>query len=66
MGDQLTEWSSKAHMDQVLAQTKIEVPPSSKIWEPQRAYEKKLSSIMAKGKGTYYMLEIGFLTYLLY
>lgn len=41
----------KAHMDQVLAQTKIEVPPSSKIWEPQRAYEKKLSSIMAKGKG---------------
>jgi cohesin complex subunit SA-1/2 len=41
----------KAHMDQVLAQTKIEVPPSSKIWEPQRAYEKKLSSIMAKDKG---------------
>lgn len=41
----------KAHMDQVLAQAKIEVPPSSKIWEPQRAYEKKLSSIMAKDKG---------------
>ncbi|OAX37862.1 hypothetical protein K503DRAFT_742134 [Rhizopogon vinicolor AM-OR11-026] len=41
----------KAHVDQVLAQAKIEVPPSSKIWEPQRAYEKKLSSIMAKDKG---------------
>ncbi|KAG0699163.1 hypothetical protein DFH29DRAFT_1070800 [Suillus ampliporus] len=43
----------KAHVDQVLAQAKIEVPPSSKIWEPQRAYEKKLSSIMTKDKGTF-------------
>jgi cohesin complex subunit SA-1/2 len=47
------KWFSKAHMDQVVAQAKIEVPPSSKIWEPLRAYEKKLSSIMAKDKGTY-------------
>ncbi|KAF9559794.1 hypothetical protein CPC08DRAFT_666116 [Agrocybe pediades] len=38
----------KAHMDQVFAEAKIEIPPSSKIWEPQRAYEKRLNAIMSK------------------
>ncbi|EGO01292.1 hypothetical protein SERLA73DRAFT_87834, partial [Serpula lacrymans var. lacrymans S7.3] len=40
----------KAHMDQVVAQSKIEIPPTSKAWEPQRAYEKRLTSIMSKDK----------------
>ena len=37
-------------MDQVLAQAKVEVSPTSKAWEPQRAYEKRLSAIMSKEK----------------
>jgi cohesin complex subunit SA-1/2 len=41
----------KAHLDQILAQSKIEVSATSKIWEPQRAYEKRLSTAMAKNKG---------------
>lgn len=40
----------KAHMDQILAQAKVEVSSSSKAWEPQRAYEKRLSAIMSKEK----------------
>ncbi|KIL63611.1 hypothetical protein M378DRAFT_107004 [Amanita muscaria Koide BX008] len=40
----------KGHMDQALAQAKLEVPPTSKIWEPQRAYEKRLSTAMSKNK----------------
>ncbi|KAF7341967.1 SCD domain-containing protein [Mycena venus] len=40
----------KAHMDQVLAQAKVEVSATSKVWEPQRAYEKRLSTIMSKDK----------------
>ncbi|KAK7019893.1 SCD domain-containing protein [Favolaschia claudopus] len=40
----------KAHMDQVLAQAKVEVSATSKVWEPQRAYEKRLAAIMAKDK----------------
>ncbi|KAH7883079.1 hypothetical protein F5I97DRAFT_1979019 [Phlebopus sp. FC_14] len=42
----------KAHLDQALAQAKVEVPSTSKVWEPHRAYEKKLASIMAKDKAT--------------
>ncbi|KAF8062324.1 hypothetical protein FPV67DRAFT_1508040 [Lyophyllum atratum] len=40
----------KAHMDQVLAQAKVEVSPTSKVWEPQRAYEKRLTTAMSKEK----------------
>ncbi|KAJ7507277.1 hypothetical protein B0H11DRAFT_1706223, partial [Mycena galericulata] len=40
----------KAHMDQVLAQAKVEVSPTLKTWEPQRAYEKRLAAIMSKDK----------------
>ncbi|KAJ6588456.1 hypothetical protein B0H19DRAFT_207200 [Mycena capillaripes] len=40
----------KAHMDQVLAQAKVEVSATSKVWEPQRAYEKRLAAVMAKDK----------------
>ncbi|KAI6015155.1 hypothetical protein F5J12DRAFT_519559 [Pisolithus orientalis] len=43
--------SIKAHMDQSFAQCKIEIPPASKLWEPQRMYEKRLNSILTKGKG---------------
>ncbi|KAJ7757031.1 hypothetical protein B0H16DRAFT_1371104 [Mycena metata] len=39
----------KAHMDQVLAQAKVEIS-ASKVWEPQRAYEKRLAAIMSKDK----------------
>lgn len=42
---------SKAHMDQVLAQAKVEVLATSKQWEPQRAYEKRLGAVMSKDKG---------------
>ncbi|KAF9011840.1 hypothetical protein BDQ17DRAFT_1396897 [Cyathus striatus] len=38
----------KAHMDQVIAQAKIDIPPTSKVWEPQRAYEKRLGTAIAK------------------
>jgi hypothetical protein len=39
---------SKAHLDQVFAEAKIEIAPTSKVWEPERAYEKRLTAIMAK------------------
>ncbi|KAG6868507.1 hypothetical protein C0993_001847 [Termitomyces sp. T159_Od127] len=41
----------KAHMDQVLDQAKVEVSATSKVWEPQRAYEKRLTTAMSKEKG---------------
>jgi cohesin complex subunit SA-1/2 len=41
----------KAHLDQLIAQSKIEVSATSKAWEPQRAYEKRLAAAMAKDKG---------------
>ncbi|KAK0498783.1 hypothetical protein EDD18DRAFT_1318874 [Armillaria luteobubalina] len=34
----------KAHMDQVLAEAKVEVSLTSSLWEPQRAYERRLTS----------------------
>jgi len=40
----------KAHMDQVLAQAKVEVLATSKQWEPQRAFEKRLGNVMSKDK----------------
>ncbi|KAJ6591108.1 hypothetical protein DFH09DRAFT_1138592 [Mycena vulgaris] len=40
----------KAHMDQVLEQAKVEVSATSKVWEPQRAYEKRLVAVMSKDK----------------
>ncbi|KZT04963.1 uncharacterized protein LAESUDRAFT_702953 [Laetiporus sulphureus 93-53] len=42
----------KAHLDQVIAQYKLEISPTSKPWEPYRAYEKRLSSAMSKDKAT--------------
>ncbi|EAU84056.2 cohesin subunit [Coprinopsis cinerea okayama7 len=41
----------KAHMDQVFEQSKIEVPPTAKDWEPQRSYERRLDNLMTKEKG---------------
>ncbi|KAH9974267.1 hypothetical protein BGW80DRAFT_1436857 [Lactifluus volemus] len=41
----------KAYMDQVLAQAKVKVSATSSIWEPQRAYERRLTNIMSKTKG---------------
>ncbi|KAH9035024.1 hypothetical protein EDB85DRAFT_1945370 [Lactarius pseudohatsudake] len=41
----------KAYMDQVLAQAKVKVSPTSSAWEPQRAYERRLANIMSKSKG---------------
>lgn len=38
-------------MDQMLAQAKVEISATSPIWEPQRAYEKRLSTAMSKTKG---------------
>jgi cohesin complex subunit SA-1/2 len=42
--------SSKAHMEQVLAQAKVKITPASKVWDAQRAYEKRLTT-MSKDKG---------------
>ncbi|KAF5323111.1 hypothetical protein D9611_009237 [Ephemerocybe angulata] len=42
----------KAHMEQVLADSNIEIPPTSKEWEPQRSYAKRLDNVMNKGKAT--------------
>lgn len=39
----------KAYLDQLVSDAKIEVKPTAKTWEPLRAYEKKLVSIMHKG-----------------
>ncbi|KAL5478298.1 IRR1 [Sanghuangporus weigelae] len=41
----------KAHLDQDLAMLHIEIPPTSKAWEPYRAYEKRLSTASTKEKG---------------
>ncbi|KAF7329868.1 SCD domain-containing protein [Mycena kentingensis (nom. inval.)] len=40
----------KAHLDQTLAQAKIDSSSTSKIWDPLRAYEKRLSNISSKDK----------------
>ncbi|KAL0946186.1 hypothetical protein HGRIS_012447 [Hohenbuehelia grisea] len=40
----------KAHLDQILAQSKVEVSPTAKMWEPLRSYEKRLSTAMTKDK----------------
>ena len=42
---------SKAHLDNIIAQSKLEISPTSKPWEPYRAYEKKLSAALMKEKG---------------
>ncbi|KAI3614191.1 mitotic cohesin complex [Moniliophthora roreri] len=39
----------KAHLDQVLAHAKVE-PATTKAWEPYRAYEKRLGTVMSKDK----------------
>ncbi|KAI1786918.1 hypothetical protein LXA43DRAFT_975514 [Ganoderma leucocontextum] len=41
----------KAHLDNIIAQSKLEISPTSKPWEPYRAYEKKLSAALTKEKG---------------
>jgi len=43
--------SSKAYLDQVLAQAKVKVSATSPTWEPQRSYERRLANIMSKTKG---------------
>ena len=43
--------SSKAYLEQVLAQAKVKVSATSSTWEPQRAYERRLTNIMSKIKG---------------
>jgi len=40
-------------MDQVLAEAKVEISPSSKVWEPQRIYEKRLVTIQSKENRTF-------------
>ncbi|KAJ7595027.1 hypothetical protein C8J56DRAFT_1013025 [Mycena floridula] len=40
----------KAHLDQIVAQAKVEVSTTLKLWEPHRAYEKRLTAIMSKDK----------------
>ncbi|KAJ1301134.1 hypothetical protein OPQ81_003546 [Rhizoctonia solani] len=40
----------KNHLDTTLSDAKIETPASSKVWEPLRAYEKRLITAMAKDK----------------
>jgi cohesin complex subunit SA-1/2 len=40
-------------MEQALAQAKLEVSATAAIWEPQRAYERRLNNIMSKAKGMF-------------
>ncbi|KAF8607344.1 hypothetical protein BDV93DRAFT_488383 [Ceratobasidium sp. AG-I] len=40
----------KNHLDLTLNNAKIETPASSKVWEPLRAYDKRLITAMAKDK----------------
>ncbi|TFK53082.1 hypothetical protein OE88DRAFT_1718118 [Heliocybe sulcata] len=40
----------KAHMEQVLAQAKVQPSATSKPWEPQRLYEKRLGNVVSKDK----------------
>jgi len=40
----------KAHMEQVLAQAKVKPSATSKPWEPQRFYEKRLGNAVSKEK----------------
>ncbi|KAI0634280.1 hypothetical protein C8Q77DRAFT_1110838 [Trametes polyzona] len=41
----------KAHLDNIIAQAKVEISPTSKPWEPYRAYEKRLATAALKEKG---------------
>ncbi|KAI0827388.1 hypothetical protein BC628DRAFT_1369278 [Trametes gibbosa] len=41
----------KAHLDNVIAQAKVDISPTSKPWEPYRAYEKRLAAAALKEKG---------------
>lgn len=43
-------------MDQVFAEAKIEITPTSKLWEPERAYEKRLTTIMGKDNGKLFVI----------
>lgn len=45
----MTYLYSKAHLEQAIAQAKIEVPATSKIWDAYRAYEKRLTASREKG-----------------
>ncbi|KAI0657496.1 hypothetical protein C8Q70DRAFT_919344 [Cubamyces menziesii] len=49
--DQRDALKIKAHLDNVIAQSKVEISPTSKFWEPYRAYEKRLATAMSKDKG---------------
>ncbi|CAE6479177.1 unnamed protein product [Rhizoctonia solani] len=40
----------KNHLDVTLSDAQVETPASSKIWEPLRAYDKRLITAMAKDK----------------
>lgn len=37
-------------MDKALESVKLEVPPTAKIWDAQRLYDKRLVGAMAKDK----------------
>lgn len=49
LGSRAESGDRKAYLDQLLSDAKVEVKPTAKTWEPLRAYEKKLVSIMHKG-----------------
>ena len=40
-------------MEQVLAQAKAKITPASKVWDAQRAYDKRLTTTMSKDKGAH-------------
>lgn len=42
---------SKAHLEQDISMLNIEIPSTSKVWEPYRAYEKRLVTASTKEKG---------------
>ncbi|EPQ51870.1 hypothetical protein GLOTRDRAFT_140817 [Gloeophyllum trabeum ATCC 11539] len=42
----------KAHMEQILAQAKVQPSPTAKPWEPHRLYEKRLGTSASKDKAS--------------
>jgi len=53
-------------MDQVFAEAKIEIAPTSKVWEPERVYEKRLTAIMAKDNRKRFIIYRSFIILILF
>ena len=46
---------SKAHLEQIIAQSKLEVSATAKPWEPYRSYDRRLTALKDKGESMPYI-----------